>query len=121
MDYEKACLEVTLFSIVLTGITTGACASDLEFDTWQSGEFVDEYGDPMGEGYIKTHTKGVFSNSATANSICGVTMLVSEDSRVGLFLYNYGWGNAKYFSGKIQMKNAAGEKLYCSSDFGSMG
>ena len=58
---------------------------------WDTGRYVDEFGDPTDEGYIKITKKGYFSNSATTNSRLRVDMMLSDGSiRAPWFrLYEY--------------------------------
>ena len=47
---------------------------------WDTGRYVDEFGDPTDDGYIKITKRGYFSNSATTNSRLRVDMMLSDGS-----------------------------------------
>ena len=46
--------------------------------SWSTGNYVDEFGDNTGEGFIQLTTYGYFSNSATTDSRLRVVMMLSD-------------------------------------------
>ena len=46
--------------------------------SWSTGNYVDEFGDNTGEGFIRLTTYGYFSNSATTDSRLRVVMMLSD-------------------------------------------
>lgn len=82
-------------------------------DTWKVGEFVDDFGDPIGEKYIYTKAEGTFSNSATLDSKLYVKIIVDNIAYVKISLYEYTSDNpASYILNeyaKISFKNSEGK------------
>ena len=72
-----------------------------DFGMWMINYFVDEFGDPTSQGFIKTSINGKFGNSATTNSKLRVEFLISEGN-VSLQLYEYAGNHS--VSGKIMTK-----------------
>lgn len=60
-------------------------------EDWIEGYYVDEFNEPTDDRYITNYQriKGVFSNSATTDSLLKVEFAIDEDS-IGIFLYEYG-------------------------------
>lgn len=92
---------------------------------WKLDRFVDNFGDPTGEKYIKSYSSGIFSNSATNGDDLYVKLLVTRSS-IGLFLYEYSNDNAaeKFIGGgTVLAKNEAGEKVQVgiTGDWNSQG
>lgn len=59
-----------------------------KFGIWETGFYVDDFGEKTSVGFVHAETIGVFSNSATTNSNLGVGILVDKNSvRIQLFEY----------------------------------
>jgi hypothetical protein len=58
---------------------------------WEVGYYVDDFGEPTKDAYIKNKDIlfGVFSNSATQNSDLAVKFLISNSSDISIQLYEY--------------------------------
>lgn len=64
-------------------------AQNNKFGIWEMDYYVDDFGEPTKEGYLKTSCTGLFSNSATTNSELGVKFLIDKsDIRIQLYEYN---------------------------------
>lgn len=76
---------------------------------WYSGNYVDDFGDPTGEGFIGYSTTGSFSNSATSNSNLNVKILV-DDNSFGIELMEYSDNPVSYFytEALIRVKSSYG-------------
>lgn len=71
------------------------CGEKFVSDTWELGEFVDEFGQNTGEIYLSTTVSdGKFSNSATTNSELTAIVQVTSDG-IGIMLVEYGWSVVK--------------------------
>ncbi|HLT71100.1 MAG TPA: hypothetical protein VKZ75_00545 [Cyclobacteriaceae bacterium] len=80
---------------------------------WKLGAFVDQFGDPTDEKYVRTEVEGVFKNSATSGSNLFVEVLLDKTS-AGIFLHEYSRTRPaeKLIGGaQIQMKNSANQKI----------
>src|SRR5690554_5110664 len=55
---------------------------------WDVNTFVDNFGDATNDKYISTNIVGKFSNSATANEILYVKIIMTKSS-AGIFLHQY--------------------------------
>ena len=85
------CLLICLgmLTMVSTAIAT---------DTWETGEFTDEFGDPTGKKYVQmVDPDGRFSNSATSNASCPAMIRVTSKGHVGIFLFEYDRRPPAYF------------------------
>ncbi len=82
------------------------------FLKWESGSFVDNFGDPTDKRYIYTKSEGTFSNSAVSNEYLLVQVLVTGNS-AGIFLYEHGNKPPEKIIGtaRIQMKNSIGNTI----------
>lgn len=62
---------------------------------WQVTHYVDDFGDPTKQGYIRNLSliRGQFSNSATEDSELDVRLLINSKTNVDLFLYEYASNN----------------------------
>ena len=62
---------------------------------WTVGYYVDDFGEPTKEGYIRntSHISGLFSNTATQNSDLNVGFLISNSSDISIMLYEYARNN----------------------------
>jgi hypothetical protein len=62
---------------------------------WQTGFYVDEFGDPTKKGYIRNESYliGKFSNSATENSDLAVRLLISDPNHISIQLFEYAGDN----------------------------
>ena len=82
---------------------------------WESGNFVDEFGDPSSRTYEQSRTTGTFSNSATTNS--SLIADVTHQSYNGLLTfsmaeYSSSWAHfSSYGDYKIRIKLADGTQL----------
>jgi hypothetical protein len=96
-------LFLTLF-ITLT-LTATASAE------WKIGDFTDKFGDEIGEHFIYQNGIGLFSNSATINSDCSTSIIVS-DKYIQIKILEY-FNNPVllYNSATLYLKNSKGEKL----------
>jgi len=66
-----------------------------EVGNWDSGFYVDEFGDKTNDGFIRLTASGYFSNSATTNSRLGVVMMFSDGKIKPWFrFYEYDGNNA---------------------------
>jgi hypothetical protein len=102
-EYPKWLILVVMAVVFCTTTTASA--------KWTQGCFVDEFGDKTAKKFIKFETKGIFSNSATQDSPCGVKILVSNIGNVGIFLYEYDSNPPAYFigDGRVLIKNSKGD------------
>jgi hypothetical protein len=83
---------------------------------WKQGNYVDEFGDDIKLKYIKQSTPGLFSNSATSNSVCYVEFLVDSRGKIVIFIREYSpRAPFAYFinGGIMSIKNSAGERCGC--------
>lgn len=62
---------------------------------WDVSFYVDDFGEPTKEGYIrnKEHITGYFSNTATQNSSLNVKLLITSSSDISIMLYEYSNNN----------------------------
>jgi len=62
---------------------------------WTVGHYVDEFGEPTKQGYIRNTSliRGVFSNTATQDSELDVNFLISNSSSISIQLYEYAGNN----------------------------
>ncbi len=90
---------------------------------WQVNYYVDDFGEPTKEGYIRNKytIRGTFSNTATENSKLDVKFLISEAYDVDMMLYEYAGNNpVKAYSSKkykvlIQDKEGKRMTLYATN------
>ena len=71
------------------------------FGFWKVKYYVDDFGDPTHQGYIRTKLEGKFSNSATTNAKLNVKFLIESES-VSIMLYEYADNHP--INGKISTK-----------------
>jgi len=84
---------------------------------WHIGTFVDNFGDPTKEKYVKTTADGYFSNSAVSDRYLFAEVLLKKNV-AGIFLHEYDKNDppVKLIGGfQIQMKNEAGQKIVINS------
>lgn len=62
---------------------------------WTVSYYVDDFGEPTKEGYIRNTNliSGTFSNTATQNSDLNVEFLISNSSDISIMLYEYAGNN----------------------------
>jgi hypothetical protein len=62
---------------------------------WNVSHYVDDFGEPTKEGYIRNTSfiSGLFSNTATQNSDLNVRLLISNSSDISIMLYEYAGNN----------------------------
>lgn len=60
---------------------------------WHVGYYVDDFGEPTNQGYIRTNTNGTFSNTATQDSNLNVRFLISNESDISIMLFEYAGNN----------------------------
>ena len=62
---------------------------------WSVGYYVDDFGEPTKEGYIRntSYITGTFSNTATQDSELNVKFLISNSSDISIQLYEYAGNN----------------------------
>jgi hypothetical protein len=62
---------------------------------WSVSHYVDDFGEPTKEGYIRntSYISGFFSNTATQNSDLNVKFLISNSSDISIMLYEYARNN----------------------------
>lgn len=87
---------------------------------WEIGYFVDSFGEPTNDKYIKTKRPiyGTFSNSATQNSDLGVRFIISGKNSIYIKLYEYNRSNpVKGYRDKyrVLVKDCDGEKYNLSA------
>ena len=84
---------------------------------WQVGYYVDNFGDPTNEGYIRNKIliRGSFSNTATQNSALDVKFLISNSRDISIMLYEYARNNpvkaVSSDSYTVRMKDSNGNKI----------
>ncbi len=79
---------------------------------WQVGYYVDNFGEPTKEGYIRNTNliRGSFSNTATQDSKLDVKFLISNSRNISIQLYEYAGNNpvkayaTNYYSVSVQDK-----------------
>lgn len=83
---------IPILLLILLGLFLNTdTENDNKRDTiWEEAYYVDEFGAPTNEKYLRTVIYGTFSNSATTNSPLKVLMNVSKDSTIKIALYEYG-------------------------------
>lgn len=87
---------------------------------WEIGYFVDSFGEPTNDKYIKIKRPiyGTFSNSATQNSDLGVRFIISGKNSIYIMLYEYNRSNpVKGYRDKyrVLVKDCDGEKYNLSA------
>lgn len=60
---------------------------------WYVGNYVDDFGDSTGKGFISTSLTGKFSNSATQNSDLNIRFLISNARDFNIKLFEYAGDN----------------------------
>jgi len=97
-----------------------ATDNNVEGDFWTIMNFVDDFGDPTDEIYLKTKTdlSGVFSNSATTNSKLTARILIPY-KKVQLKMNEYGSLPVKGSISKIRYKIIAKMADGTTEDWGS--
>jgi len=62
---------------------------------WSVSHYVDDFGEPTKEGYIRntSYISGLFSNTATQNSALNVRFLISNSSDISIKLFEYAGNN----------------------------
>lgn len=62
---------------------------------WDVGHYVDEFGEPTKQGYIRNSNliRGTFSNTATQDSELNVKFLISNSTDISVQLYEYAGNN----------------------------
>jgi len=68
---------------------------------WNLCHYVDDFGEPTKKGYItnKSAIQGMFSNTATQNSVLNVSFLIPNLSEISIMLFEYAGNNpVKTFS-----------------------
>lgn len=71
---------------------------------WSVQFYVDDFGEPTKEGYIKNTNliRGTFSNTATQNSDLNVKFLITNSNDINIMLYEYASNNpVKTYSSEI--------------------
>lgn len=90
---------------------------------WENGFYVDDFGEPTKDAYIKNRDliKGLFSNTATQNSNLNVKFLITNSNDISIQLYEYARNNpVKGHSGEeyyvqIQDKNGNRSRLIANN------
>ena len=59
-----------------------------EFGIWKIGNYVDEFKEPTGRGFVYTEVNGTFSNSATTDANLLARLVIAEDD-FRILLYEY--------------------------------
>jgi len=84
---------------------------------WKQHTFVDDFRDPTKDEYIRYEAEGLFFNSATANTICYVHILVDYKNKVAIFIREYNRRQPYVWfirdNSYILMKNSKGQKFRC--------
>lgn len=84
---------------------------------WKVNFYVDDFGEPTKEGYIRNTSliSGFFSNTATQNSDLNVKFLISNSSDVDMMLYEYARQNpiksSSSESYRVLIQDKDGERL----------
>lgn len=62
---------------------------------WEVTYYVDDFGEPTNQGYIRNTylLRGTFSNTATENSALNVRFLISSSRHISIMLYEYAGNN----------------------------
>lgn len=92
---------------------------------WRVNSFVDKFGDPTNDRYLKISADGTFSNSATSGEYLFAEIIVTKKS-VGIFLHEYKAtrpAEKPIGSYTINMKNSAGKtvSMHSSSSWNDEG
>ncbi len=83
---------------------------------WTVGHYVDEFGEPTKQGYIRNTSliRGVFSNTATQDSELDVKFLISNSSDISIQLYEYAGNNPvkaySYDSYRVLIQDTEGKR-----------
>ncbi len=84
---------------------------------WSVSHYVDDFGEPTKEGYIRnsSYIGGLFSNTATQNSALNVRFLISNSSNISIKLFEYAGNNpVKAYSSesyRVLTQGADGKRL----------
>jgi len=84
---------------------------------WSVNYYVDDFGEPTKDAFIKNtrHISGLFSNTATQNSKLNVKFLISNSSDISIMLYEYAGNNpVKAYSSnsyRILIQDSAGKRF----------
>ena len=94
---------ILLFAILAAGVANAQ---------WKTIDSKDEFGDPTGEKREVIYTDGVFSNSATTNSVAAI-LIERTENVVGISLGDYGGSPNTYYkhSFDIYVKKLDGTKF----------
>jgi len=86
------------FSNIDATTTDGKSVEVIKNDSygWEVNQYVDDYGDFVGDKYVTNSIpiEGVFTNSATTNSLLNVKILIHEKS-IDFMLFEYGTQRVK--------------------------
>ena len=84
------------------------------YGNWIIDERVDDFGDSIGEKYLKTFSEGTFSNTATTNSELSIVLFYTPEKEEFCFrLLEYNDVKATYFeSSEIQLKMKVDDTVY---------
>lgn len=83
---------------------------------WKVAYYVDDFGEPTKEAYIRNTSliRGVFSNTATQDSELDVKFLISNSNEISLMLYEYARNNpVKAYSSdeyRVQIQDKDGKR-----------
>lgn len=86
---------------------------------WTVSYYVDDFGEPTKEGYIRNTDliAGTFSNTATQNSALNVKFLITNSSDISIMLYEYAGNNpvkaysSEWYTVLVQDKDGSRIKL----------
>lgn len=83
---------------------------------WRVGYYVDDFGEPTKQGYIRNTSliRGVFSNTATQDSELDVKFLISNSYNISIQLYEYAGNNPvkaySYESYRVLIQDTDGKR-----------
>lgn len=95
-----SCVQKTNNSTDLTtndstkaNLTVNSTSTTNSLGIWTISHYVDEFGEPTKDGFILGSTQGTFSNSATEGSDLNVDLLIDNESKISIQLYEYAGSN----------------------------
>lgn len=90
-DKKKPVIETP----ISTQTTSQSTQASSKRDYWEHGNYVDDFGDKTKKKFIKNAVpiSGLFSNSATNNSLLKVQLLINSPKDINIMLYEYAGNN----------------------------
>jgi len=97
-----------MFIVIMYVATSIVYSQNMESASFVTKHFVDDFGDPIDSLYLVNTFKGIFSNSATTNSLLVASIIISKD-RFGIELKEYGEHTVKNnYNYVIKIKTTSG-------------